>query len=113
MKEIKAYIRSDFLDNTVEKLQAHGAPGLTVVTVHPIGYGFKSRFSLSEAAPSTKYIDISKIELVCDDDDLDKFVNTILDCSHTGTSGDGFISCRISRKRSGSRRLKRERAWMK
>lgn len=91
MKEIKAYIRSSFVDDTVKMLKEHGAPGLTVVTVHPVGYGFKSRFSLSEAAARTKYIDISKIELVCDDDDLNKFVNTILDCAHSGTSGDGYI----------------------
>jgi len=91
MKEIKAYIRSDFLENTIEMLKAHGAQGLTVVTVHPVGYGFKTRFSLNETASQTKYIDISKIELVCDDDNLDKFVNAILDCAHTGGSGDGFI----------------------
>jgi len=91
MKEIKAYIRTHFLDDTVKRLQAHGAPGLTVVTVHPVGYGFKSRFSLSEQESIDKCIDISKIELVCDDDDLDKFVTTILDCAHTGTAGDGFI----------------------
>lgn len=91
MKEIKAYIRTSFVDNTIQMLKAHGAPGLTIVTVHPAGYGFPSKFSLREEPSSKKCIDISKIELVCDDDDLDKFVNAILDCTHTGASGDGYI----------------------
>lgn len=91
MKEIKAYIRTGCLDQTVNTLQDSGAPGTTIVTVHPVGYGFGTRFSLSEQDISKKYFDISKIELVCDDEDLEKFVDIILDSAHTGVSGDGLI----------------------
>ncbi len=91
MKEIKAYIRTSSLEKTVEALKEKGAPGITIVTVHPVGYGFSSRFSLSEVAITKKFYDITKIELVCDNDDLDTFVNVILDYAHTGASGDGLI----------------------
>lgn len=91
MKEIKAYIRASVLDQTIKALQEKEAPGLTALTVRPVGYGFDSRFSLSEAAGTSRYHDITKIELVCDDEDLDTFVNAIIDSSHTGTSGDGLI----------------------
>jgi nitrogen regulatory protein P-II 1 len=91
MKEIKAYIRTSSLDQTVNALQEKGAPGITIVTVHPVGYGFGTRFSLSERDVSHKYYDISKIELVCDSEALEIFVNTILEFAHTGSSGDGLI----------------------
>ena len=91
MKEIKAYIRTSYLEQVVKALQEKGAPGITVVTVHPVGYGFESRFTLSEVEMSQRYYDITKIELACDDEDLDAFVDAITDCAHTGSSGDGLI----------------------
>ncbi len=91
MKEIKAYIRTAHLEQTVSALKEQGAPGITVVTVHPVGYGFDARFTLSEVEISKRYYDVTKIELVCDDGDLDRFVETILEQSHTGSSGDGLI----------------------
>jgi nitrogen regulatory protein P-II 1 len=91
MKEIKAYIRTSHLNQTVEALKEKGAPGTTVVSVHPVGYDFGSRFTLCEVELSKKYYDVSKIELVCDKDDLDTYVNTILDIANTGSSGDGLI----------------------
>lgn len=91
MKEIKAYIRTSSLEQTVESLKEEGAPGITVVTVHPVGYGFEPHFRLREVESTKRYYDITKIELVCDNEDLDKFVKTIRDCAHTGLSGDGLI----------------------
>lgn len=29
--------------------------------------------------------------MVCDKEDLDTFLNAILDCAHTGAQGDGLI----------------------
>ena len=92
MKEIKAFIRTSSLEQTLQNLRQKGARGITVVTVHPVGYGFDSHFTLSEVEDlRKKYYEITKIEMVCDDENLDLFVNTILECAHTGTSGDGYI----------------------
>ena len=92
MKEIKAFIRTNVLEQTLQSLRERGARGITIVTVHPIGYGFDSHFTLNEeVATSKKYYDITKVEMVCDDKNLDLFVNTILESAHTGTSGDGYI----------------------
>jgi len=91
MKEIKAYIRTSCLDQTINSLRDNGAPGITIVTVHPVGYGFGSRFRLREMDISKKYYDISKIEMVCDAEELETFINIILDSAHTGASGDGLI----------------------
>ncbi len=91
MKEIKAYIRTSHLNQTVEALKDKGAPGTTVVSVQPVGYGFSSRFTLCEVDITKKYYDVTKIELVCDKEDLDIYVNAILDSAHTGSAGDGLI----------------------
>lgn len=91
MKEIKAYIRTNSLEETLKSLLDSGARGIAVTSVHPVGYGFDAHFSLSEKDLSEKYYEISKLELVCDDEKLDLFVDAIQTCAHTGTSGDGYI----------------------
>lgn len=91
MKEIKAYVRTGCLEQIVTTLVEQGAPGITVITVHPIGGGFEPRFSFREEEIIKRYYEISKIELVCDNDELDKFVEAILAHAHSGTSGDGMI----------------------
>lgn len=91
MKEIKAYIRTSCLDRTVDALNNKGATGITIVTVHPVGYNFGTRFSLSEQEISRKYYDITKIEMVCDAKELDTYLDVIMEQAHTGSSGDGLI----------------------
>ena len=39
MKEIKAYIRQGEINDVVEGLQRAGAPGVSVIEIHPAGYG--------------------------------------------------------------------------
>ncbi|ORJ60488.1 P-II family nitrogen regulator [Geothermobacter hydrogeniphilus] len=93
MKEIKAYIRTSALEAVIENLQKHGAPGVTAINVHPVGYGFDSRhpLKLREAKVTEKYYAVTKLELVCDAEELDNYVDAIVEAAHTGTSGDGLI----------------------
>lgn len=92
MKEIKAYIRTDTVADTVKALQAAGAPGITVVSVHPVGYGFDPNFFLPERKdPVRNYCSITKVEIVCNDPDVDRLVEIISGNSYTGTKGDGMI----------------------
>lgn len=44
MKEIKAYIRRSRVNALVQKLQEAGVPGITVVEVHPVGYGYEPNY---------------------------------------------------------------------
>ncbi len=92
MKEIKAYIRTDAVASTVEALTEAGVPGVTVVCVHPVGYGFDPNFFLPETPDIVKtYPAITKLEVVCEDKDIDRFVEIISGGSYTGTKGDGMI----------------------
>ena len=92
MKEIKAYIRTNVLEKTVRALEEAKAPGITVTTVHPVGYGFDPNyFTLADKEITRSYWDITKLEVVCADKDVDRLVGVISESSYTGSKGDGRI----------------------
>ena len=94
MKEIKAYVRRDEIDEVIEKLQAAGAPGVSVIEIHPIGYGYEpSGFEPYAARPVQRYryLAIVKLEIVCGDHQLGRLLDVIQACCRTGGPGDGMI----------------------
>jgi hypothetical protein len=44
MKEIKAYIQRHLVNKVVEGLEQAGAPGITIVEIHPVGYGYEPNY---------------------------------------------------------------------
>ena len=44
MKEIKAYVRRSEVNKIVAELQKADAPGITIVEVHPVGYGYEPNY---------------------------------------------------------------------
>jgi len=78
MKEIKAYIQRSRLNAVVNKLQEARAPGITVVEVHPVGYGYEPNYFEpgfeQNVLKRYKYLEIVKLELICADNDLEKFI---------------------------------------
>ena len=91
MKEIKAYIRTDALEKTVTALEEAKAPGITVLTVHPVGYGFDPNYFTTDKGITKSYWDITKLEVICSDKDVNRLVEAIRSNSHTGSKGDGMI----------------------
>ena len=94
MKEIKAYIQKDRVNATVDALESEGAPGITVVEVHPVGYGYDPDYFGWETHDTMKRysgVQIVKIEVVCPDQDLDRLVSAIQRVCRTGGKGDGWI----------------------
>lgn len=94
MKEIKAYIRREKVNQTVEQLERAGAPGITVTEVHPVGYGYEPNYfecHYCDVLNSYNHLAIVKLEVVCADEDLDRFVKVVEKLSHTGKAGDGLI----------------------
>ena len=91
MKEIKAYIRTNALEKTVRALEEAKAPGITVLAVHPVGYGFDANYFSVDKSITKRYWDITKLEVICADKDVDRLVKVIKDSSYTGTKGDGMI----------------------
>ena len=93
MKEIKAYVRPDRLANIVSRLEQEGARDLTVTRVDAIG-------ALADADQdrlrifrnyAEKYSDVAKIEIVCTDAEVNRFVAVLREASYTGDRGDGRI----------------------
>jgi nitrogen regulatory protein PII len=91
MKELKAYIRPSIADRVISALEIAGVPGMTIIDVSTLGKWAdpeKSRLSMEYCE---KYCTTVKIELVCDDGDLEKFIEVIEKNAHTGRKGDGKI----------------------
>ena len=91
MKEIKAYIKTDKVEQVVTALEEAGAPGITVVEVQPVGYGFDANYFSRSSHPTRHYFAITKLEIVAKDEDSHKFVEIIRDKAYTGSRGDGII----------------------
>lgn len=75
----------------VHALEQAGAPGITVVEVHPVGYGFEANYFSYAKETIKRYFAIVKIEIVCHDEQVERLIEVILECSSTGSKGDGRI----------------------
>ena len=93
MKEIKAYIRPDVLENTISHLEEEGARDITVLRVDAIGalaHNEGARKHLIHKYDE-KYSKIAKLEIVCHDDEAEKFMKVIQKHAYLGQHGDGRI----------------------
>ena len=94
MKKIEAIIKPFKLDEVKEALHEIGLQGITVLEAK----GFGRQKGHTELYRGAEYVvdflPKVKIELVLDDDMLDRAVDAILQAAHTGRIGDGkvFIS---------------------
>lgn len=91
MRQIKAFVRGFVVDKVVKALEAAGVPGVTVSTVHGVGYGYEpEHFSLAprDVAHAPQ---IAKIEVVCNAADADRLVGAIANAARSGLAGDGIV----------------------
>ncbi len=91
MKKIEAIIKPFKLEEVKENLGAAGIDGMTVIEVK----GFGRQKGHTELYRGAEYIvdflPKVKIEIVVQDEDLDKAVDSILAAAKTGRIGDGKI----------------------
>ncbi|MCC6487457.1 MAG: P-II family nitrogen regulator [Candidatus Hydrogenedentes bacterium] len=88
MKEIKAFIRPELLEDVLEPLYAHPEfPGLTISTVH--GFGHKVGRENSSEFGNVQMI---KLETIVPDALLDEVLTLIRERASTGRRGDGKIA---------------------
>src|SRR5439155_12812585 len=94
MKEIKAYVRRDEINDVVEQPQRAGAPGVSVIEIHPVGYGYEANPFEPHGARLVeryRYLAIVKLEIMCADAQVDRLVALIQASCRTGNPGDGMI----------------------
>jgi len=91
MKKIEAFIRHESFDAIRDQLDEMGLPSMSVSEVK--GSGRQKGFTESyRGAKTTIFLRPKlKLEIVVDDVDADRTVDTILAHAHTGEPGDGKI----------------------
>ncbi len=75
----------------VGALKGAGAPGITVSRVHGVGYGCDPILYTLAEGELRKAPEVSKVEVVCLDEDADRLVAAIVETAHTGGRGDGIV----------------------
>ena len=107
MKKITAIIRPERLEEIRKGLDKLGFPGMTVTEVR--GRGVQRGITFEQRAGSYEVAFLSKVklEIVVNDKDAEKIIDTILEKAYTGEIGDGkiFISeiTDVIRIRAGER----------
>jgi nitrogen regulatory protein P-II 1 len=110
MKEIVAIIRPDKLEIVKQSLEDVGCHGLTVIDVKGRG----RQLGITESYRGSDYrIDLlskTRLEIITNDEDVEKVIDTIVKTAQTGDIGDGkiFISPvdEVVRIRTGERGTK-------
>ena len=95
MKKIDAVIRNTRFYSVKDALYEIGVKGMTVYEIKGMGNQRGTVSSTPSGRPGsfkqTELIPKTKIEIVCDDCDVQKIVDTIVSNAHTGHVGDGKI----------------------
>jgi len=91
MKEIKAYIREIKAEDVLCALNEAGVPGVTVVKVQATGGNIEPEDARYSLEYGEKVCAITKMEVVCPDEEVVKLVDIIQKTAYTGRRGDGAI----------------------
>jgi nitrogen regulatory protein P-II 1 len=89
MREIKAVVRADRLEDIVHALHTiPNLPGVTVSIVRGIG---RRHDSQEASGPEYGDVTMAKLETVVPDELVDRVIATVRRVGHTGRAGDGKI----------------------
>jgi nitrogen regulatory protein P-II 1 len=92
MKEIKAYVRRFLAEEVIKAPREAGAPRLTAIDVEGLADEVVGdQREISSELGSTYTVTV-KLELICEDEDVDRFVQEIRKTACTGRKGDGIIA---------------------
>jgi nitrogen regulatory protein P-II 1 len=90
MKEIKAIVKPFKVNDILNQLLEAGYPNLTVSMAEGTG-NFKDTESSISTHFSITDSKVAKIEIVCNDTDVNKIIEIISQQGRTGLPGDGII----------------------
>jgi nitrogen regulatory protein P-II 1 len=91
MKEIKAYIRPEISHRVIEQLKNNGATNISIVKVKGLGLFEDPTTEKYDMEFIEKSSEMYKLELICLDEEEEKFIQTIKREAYTGKPGDGAI----------------------
>ena len=91
MREVKAYIRPEKVEDVIRALRDAGVPHVTVLHVRSFGSGIDPDHKRMSMEAGEWYTEKAKLEFVCSASDLDVLVPVIQVSARTGDPGDGVI----------------------
>ncbi|AMD17232.1 nitrogen regulatory protein P-II 1 [Methanobrevibacter sp. YE315] len=91
MKRIIAVIREEMFDNVKNALLEAGCEGMNVSSVKGRGRQPRMRESYRGSKVCIDLIPKTRVELIVNDEDLDRIIDVILENARTGEIGDGKI----------------------
>ncbi|MFV2072801.1 MAG: P-II family nitrogen regulator [Thermoanaerobaculales bacterium] len=91
MKLIKVFFRVSKVDEVVGALRAACAPGITISRVNGVGYGYEPLLFTLSPSEIKRAPEVARVEVVCEDDDVQRLVDEIVRTAHTGSQGDGIV----------------------
>lgn len=122
MKEIRAYICRHEIDEVIEALRAAGAPGVSVIEIHPVGYGYEPNGfepHVARLVQRYRYLAVVKLEIICADQQAELLIRVIQAQCRTGGPGDGMIfvadiadAIRIADGARGDTALQGKQVWV-
>jgi nitrogen regulatory protein P-II 1 len=91
MKLVTAVVKPFQLDEVKEALKGAGVQGMTVSEVQGFGRQAGHTEVYRGAEYTIDFVPKVRVELLCDDDQVDRLVDLIADAARTGKIGDGKI----------------------
>lgn len=91
MKEIKAYIRCEKAEQVVHALEDASVKGVTLIDVMAVGSNIDPKNYKYSIACVEKYQKVAKLEVICAEENVDRFVDIIRKEAYTSRQGDGII----------------------
>ncbi|UCG91272.1 MAG: P-II family nitrogen regulator [candidate division WOR-3 bacterium] len=91
MKLIKAYIRTYMTEKVIHALEEIGAPRLTAIDIRALGDEINPKHLEISSKHVGTYTTMVKLEIICTDAEISKFIDTIAKNARTGYKGDGII----------------------
>lgn len=91
MKAVKAYIRCEKAEEVLSALEEAGIRDMTLIDVMGIGQLADPRKAKYSIKCVEKYSQVSKLEIVCKDEQVHTVMETIRQHAYTGLKGDGMI----------------------
>lgn len=92
MKLIKACVRTRLADQVIHALEKLKIPCLNAIDVKVIGAEMRDKeaeeISMEYGA---EFVPMTKLEILVQDNEVDKIIKTIRQNAHTGHPGDGMI----------------------
>jgi len=91
MKRVEAYIQPFMLTHVLHELRDVHAHGLTVMDARGFGREKDESYPHHSADYAVDFTPKAKLELLCQDGQVDAIVEAILKGAHTGRRGDGKV----------------------